>query len=152
MAFIEMSDILVRGELRGAIGKAKFKMTSKAINAVDTLHIAGNQVTYTFYFTYPSKSVTSGGVSLTGTFNVPDQNAWVEIIAYGHGAASIKIDGTTQPNRNKREPSSKIMPFITVVPLAKGNHSIQIVSGITGTSSGGWIFCRYIRRTGSDNL
>lgn len=151
MAYIEVSDVLFRGELRGATGQARFKLTAEAINAVDTVNIAGNQVTYNFYFRYSGIAVSNGGVMLTGTINVPDNNAWVEVIAYGHGASAVQVNGVTRPNRNRRGPSYELLPFVEVIPLAKGTHTVRLISGFTGTSSKGYIFCRYIRNTGLAN-
>lgn len=147
-----MTDVLFRGELRGASGTAKFKLTANAINAVDTVNIAGNQVTYNFFFRYSSIAVTAGAYSLQATISVPDDAAWVEIICYGEGASGIYVDGVLRPNRNRRGPSYALLPFIEVIALAKGTHTVKMMSGVTGTSAEGYIFCRYIRRTGADNL
>jgi len=151
MAYIEVSDVMFRGELRGATGQARFKLTAKAIDAVDTVNIAGNQVTYNFYFRYSSIAVSAGGVMLSGTIDVPDNNAWVEIIAYGHGASAVQVNGVTRPNRNRRGPSFELLPFVEIIPLAKGTHTVRLISSFTGTSANGYIFCRYIRNTGLAN-
>lgn len=151
MAFIELTDVLFRGELRGANGRARFKLTAKALNAVDTLNIAGNQITYSFYFRHSSKAVTAGAASLTGIIDVPDSSAWIEVIAYGDRARSVVVDGVTRPNYNRRSPSLYLMPFTEMIKLNKGTHSISLISDFTGTSASGYIFCRYIRNTGSSN-
>lgn len=151
MSFIEVSDAMFRGELRGANGVAKFKLTAEAIDAVDTINVAGGQVTFSYYFSYGSKSVTSGGESLVATIDVPDSSAFIEIISYGHGASSVRVNGVDRLNRNLRSPSFECLPFVEVVELPKGIHTISLISGFTGTSSFGYILCRYIRRTGLDN-
>jgi hypothetical protein len=151
MSYIEVSNVMFRGQLRGATGQARFKLTAKAVNAVDTINIAGNQVTYNFFFRYSSIAVAQGGVMLSGNINVPDNNAWIEIIAFGHGASALQVNGATRPNRNRRGPSFELLPFVEIIPLAKGVHNVRLISGFTGTSVKGYIFCRYIRNTGLAN-
>lgn len=151
MSYIELGNVMFRGELRGATGQAKFKLLAQAIDAVDTVNIAGNQVTYSTYASYTSKSTSVGAQLLNVSINVPDTNTYVEFIAYGSGASSVRIDGVGRPNRNRRGPGYKLLPFVEILPMAAGNHTVQLISGINGTSTDGYIFCRYIRRTGTDN-
>lgn len=151
MAYIELNDILIRGTLRGASGKARFKLTANQINAINTLNIKNGQVTYSYHFSYSNKEVTSGSAMLSATISVLDEGAFIEVLASADGASSVKIDGATRPTRNRRGPNSLIMPFVEIVKLAPGTHTISIISGRTGTSKRGYILCRYIRRTGSDN-
>lgn len=152
MAYIELSDVLFRGELRGARGRAKFKLTADSIDAVDTINIAGNQITYSFYFRYSGVAAAAGYPLLTGIIDVPDNEAWIEIIAYGYGASYVTVDGGGRVNRNGRSPGYELLPFVEVVPLKKGTHTVSLISGFNGTSPSGFIFCRYIRNTGRDNL
>lgn len=152
MAYVELNDILIRGTLRGATGQARFKLTAKQINAINTLNIKSGHVTYSYYFSYSNKEVTAGAAMLSATIAVQDEGAFIEVIASADGASSVKIDGVTRPTRNRRGPNSLITPFVEIVKLAPGSHTISIISGKTGASSRGYILCRYIRRTGSDNV
>lgn len=151
MAYIELSHVLFRGQLVGVTGQARFKLTANAINAVDTVNIAGNEVTFSFYFRTGSKSVAAGNAIVSGSINVPDNAAYVEVVCYAHRGATVYVDGVARPNRNRRGPGSKLLPFVEILPLTKGVHSISVIAGSTGTSADGYIFCRYIRRTGLDN-
>lgn len=147
MAYIELSDTMFRGTLKGARGKARFKLTAKAINAIDTVNINYNMVTYDYNIKYSTPSQSAGSVLVTAGINVPDEEAWVEIIAYGAGAGSVRVNGNTMPNRNLRGPGQKLLPFVSMVKLPKGKHTVQLISAASGASSG-FIMCRYIRKTG----
>jgi hypothetical protein len=151
MSYIELGDVVFRGELQGATGQARFKLTGKTINAVDTVHIAGNQVTYSFYFRHFGVGVSPGSEALRGVIDVVDTNVFIEIIAYGEGASNVVVDGVVRPNRNRRAPAYKLLPFVEILPMAPGRHTIQLFSAKSGVSSEGYIMCRYIRRTGSNN-
>jgi len=152
LAFIELNDVLFRGELRGARGTARFKLTARALNAVDTLNIAGNQVTYSTYQRWYGGPITYG-VRMFGYYvEVPDTNVFVEIVAYGHNAANVAVNGVIRPNRNRRSPGYPCLPFVDVLHLPKGGHYIEMTAAISGYSNGGYILCRYIRRTGASNL
>lgn len=151
MAFIELSDILFRGQLRGATGQARFKLTTKALNAVDTLNIAGNQVTYSTYIRWYGGAITNGWGMFTHWFDVPDGGAYVEIVAYAQNAGTVSVDGAIRPNRNRRGPGFKCLPFVEILPLSPGQHFVQMIAALSGSSSGGFVLCRYIRPTGSSN-
>ena len=151
MAFIELNDVLFRGELRGATGRARFKLTSKNINAIDTVNIAGNQVTYSTYSRWWGGAITNGYGMFTHWIDIPDDNVFVEIIAFAQFAGKVSVDGSIRPNRNKRGPGMRCLPYVEILPLSKGAHYVQLISAASGSSTGGYIFCRYIRRTGRDN-
>lgn len=151
MSYIEISNTLFRGQLRGATGQAKFKLTAQAINAVDTVNIAGNQVTYSYYFLLPGGATSIGATQHTMVIDIPDNGAVMEFVVYCHGMKTVYIDGGARPNRNMRSPGSPILPYVEIVSLAKGIHHLQLVSGLNGTSAGGRVLCRYLRRTGLDN-
>ncbi len=151
MSSIEISNTLFRGELRGATGQAKFKLTAQAINAVDTINVAGNQITYSYYFILPGGATSIGATQHTMVIDIPDDGAVMEFVVYCHGMSTVYIDGGARPNRNLRSPGSAILPYVEIVGLTKGVHYLQLVSGLNGTSAGGRVLCRYLRRTGLDN-
>lgn len=147
MSYVELDNVMFRGTLKGATGKAKFKLTAQAINAVDSVNINYDQVTYNKLFTYERASQSSGSTLVTASLQIPDAQAWVEIIAYGDRAAYVTIDGARRLNRNRRGPGSKFLPYVEMVSLTKGTHTVRLVSGSSGYSKG-LILCRYIRKTG----
>lgn len=151
MSYLEVSNTMFRGELRGATGQAKFKLTAQAVNAVDTVNIAGNQVTYSYYFILPGQYVSIGYAYHNMNINIPDDGVFMEFVVYCHGMGTFRIDGGGRANRNMRRVDSPILPFVEVVPMAKGNHVLSLISNLNGTSAGGRVLCRYIRRTGLDN-
>ncbi len=152
MAYIELSDVLFRGELRGATGTARFKLTANAVNAVDTLHIAGNQVTYSTYLRWWGGPITNGSTMFSHVVSIPDDDTFVEVIAYANNASYVTVDGVRRQNRNRRGPNLRSLPYVEIIPLTKGTHTITLISGVTRSSTDGYILCRYIRRTGSSNL
>ena len=148
MAYFELDSVLFRGELKGATGVAKFRLTSKAINAVDTVNIGNDQVTYNKHINFNVSNVSAGQVIATLPIDIPDSNAWMEINAYASRGSTVSVDGQAQLNRNRRGPSTELLPFITVIPLNKGAHTIRIIAGSAGSTKG-YIVARYIRTTGA---
>ena len=148
MAYFELDSVLFRGELKGATGVAKFRLSSKAINAVDTVNIGNDQVTYNKHINFNVGHVSAGQVIATLPIDIPDSNAWMEIIAYASRGSTVSVDGQAQLNRNRRGPSTELLPFITVIPLNKGTHTIRIIAGSAGSTKG-FIVARYIRTTGA---
>lgn len=147
MSFVELSNTMFRGHLKAASGSAKFKLTAQAINAVDTLNINYNQVTYDRLITYSRAYQNAGSVLATMILDIPDTSAWVEIVAYGTYAGGVTVDGGWRINRNRRAPNQPLLPFVELVLLNKGQHAVQLHSTGSGASSG-LILCRYIRATG----
>ena len=147
MSYVELDSVLFRGELKAATGVAKFRLTAQAIDAVDTVNIGNQQVTYDFRSQF-GVSHAAGVALFSAVLDIPDATAWVEIIAYATRAASVYVDGSKQPIRNRRLPNSRLMPSVSLHKLTKGTHSVQIVSGSAGWSDG-YLMCRYIRTTGS---
>ena len=148
MAYIEIGNVMFRGDLKAATGVARFRLTAKAINAVDTVNIGSNQVTYTKHINFNVSKVSSGKVIASLTVDVPDSSSWMEIIAYSSRGATVSVDGKAQLNRNRRRPSTELLPFITVMSLSKGSHTIRIIAGSAGSAKG-YILARYIRTTGA---
>lgn len=148
MSFVELSNVMFRGTLKAARGSARFKLTANAINAVDSININFNQVTYNRFMTYSRPSQAAGSTLATMTLDVPDTAAWVEIIAYGDHAGSVLVDEVVRPNRNRRSPNSQLLPFVEIVHLTKGTHTVVLRSSAAGSSKG-LIMCRYVRDTGA---
>jgi len=146
MSFIELDSVLFRGELKGAKGTAKFRLTAQAIDAVDTVNIGNGQCTYDFKTQF-GVSHAAGVALFTAVLDIPDATAWVEIIAYATRAVSIYVDSAKQPIRNRRPPNSRLLPSVSLHNLSQGTHTVQIFSGSAGWSDG-YIMCRYIRTTG----
>ena len=148
MAYIELGNVMFRGDLKAATGEAKFRLTANAINAIDTVNIGHNQVTYNKHINFYVGYVSAGHVIATLPIDVPDSSSWMEIIAYASRGSVVSIDGYGQINRNRRGPSTELLPFITVIPLSRGYHTISIIAGSAGSTSG-YILARYIRTTGA---
>lgn len=148
MAYIELGNVMFRGDLKAATGEAKFRLTVNAINAVDTVNIGSNQITYNKHINFNVDYVSSGQVIAALPIDVPDSGSWMEIIAYASLGSVVSVDGYAQINRNRRGPSTELLPFITVIPLSIGPHTIRIIAGSSG-STNGYILARYIRTTGA---
>ena len=148
MSFIELSNVMFRGTLKAANGEARFKLAADAINAVDTVNIGNSQCTYDFQVRFLTPYMPSEVALATAYLNVPDDGAWVEVIAFGTTAGSVYVDGVLQPNRNRRNPSQRTLPFVSLYPMAKGPHTVVLRSNKAGPT-GGYIMCRYIRKTGT---
>jgi hypothetical protein len=147
MSFVELSNAMFRGTLKAATGAAKFKLTAQAINAVDTVNINYNQVTYDRLITYSRTYQAAGSILAAMELNIPDSSAWVEIVAHGTYAGGVSVDGSWRANRNLRAPNQPMLPFVELISLSQGQHTVQLHSSGSGASSG-LILCRYIRSTG----
>lgn len=144
MAYFEIGDVLFRGQLNGATGVAKFKLTANAINAVDTVNIGNDQVTYSKYIRY---TTTTGSIVGQLPIDIPDEYGWVEIVACGTNTSAVTINGNDQINRNRRRTVDFLMPAVVLVKLDNGPHTIGLRRSNAGTSTG-YVLCRYIRGTG----
>lgn len=152
MSLLEVGNAFFRGELRGATGNMKLKLTADAIDVIDTLNFQGQAVT--FNYTFQANGVYAPGNSLvSGTIYVPDTNVYIEIVASAEGGSVVYINGGARTNRNLRGPGGRILPFVELIPVAPGYYTIDVRSGSVGTTpSWAYINVRYIRRTGFDNL
>lgn len=148
MSYIEIGSCAFRGELRGATGYFRGKLTAQAVNAVDTVNIAGGQITYATLVSYSNIAVSAGGVSLVANINVPDASAFIEIQAFGHGALNVYVDGVLRSPTSMGKPGNRLVPFSELILLSGGAHQIYMTSGINGVSAMGYIHVQYIRRTG----
>lgn len=171
--YAEFGNAFFRGRLKGASGEARFKLSANSVNAVDTINIAGRAVTYDWIVQFGPASADYGGVLYQTVIDVVDDGVYIEFLCYSHckptlldGSVAIRpfgrmirIDGVEQPIFMGRDAAFKACPFNSVVPLARGQHTIQIMSSRipristdidSRYSAEGYIFCRYIRRTGSD--
>lgn len=165
--YAEFGNAFFRGRLKGAKGEARFKLTARAINAVDTVNIRGLAVTWNFYKTYTGFSAPggqSGYTYVTLQVDVLDEvilgGVYIELICFAQQPDSedsfsdyeptIYVDGVPRPSYAARNARSRIYPFNEVVHMTKGSHTVSIV-GRSPTSADGYIFCRYIRPTGNQN-
>lgn len=148
MAFIELGNTMFRGTLKGATGEARFKLTADAINAVDTVNIGSNQVTYSKHIEFNSKSTKAGSVVALLSISIPDNVAWVEIVSHCTRASTFSINGSALPTRNRRLPNSRLFPAVNLIKLTKGTHTFRVIANSTGQCNG-YAICRYIRITGA---
>ncbi|UKL14934.1 hypothetical protein hairong_028 [Pseudomonas phage hairong] len=169
--YAEFGNAFFRGRLKGATGVARFKLTAGSVNAVDTINIAGRAVTYDWIVQFGPATAQPGEVLYQTVIDIVDDDVYIEFLAYSDTKTTLLdgsvqplgmnrtfwIDGVMQPNFVARDPGFKICPYNSVVPLARGQHVIQIRAyqqsngQLTSPySAEGYIFCRYIRRTGSD--
>lgn len=147
MAFIELGNTMFRGTLRGATGIARFKLTADAINAVDTVNIGGNVVTYSKHIVFSGESKNVGGTIALLPLDIPDDIAWVEIVSHCTRATTISMDGAALPVRNRRSMDSRLFPAVNLIKLPKGTHTVMVVANSVGQYEG-YVICRYIRITG----
>lgn len=169
--YAEFGNAFFRGRLKGATGTARFKLTAGSVNAVDTINIAGKAVTYDWLIQFGASSGNNGDVLYQTVIDVIDDGVYIEFLVYcdtrtilldgsyqplGYNR-SFWIDGVMQPNYVGHDPGFKICPYNAVVPLARGQHVLQIRANQRSNgqlpspnSTDAYIFCRYIRRTGSD--
>lgn len=150
-SYAEFGNAFFRGQLKGATGEARFKLTADAVNAVNTVNIAGNQLTYNFGFRYADRQVANGQSLISAVIDVIDTEVYIEFMAYGRNAKGILIDGSSRPVRGVNRFTSRMMPYGEIMYMAPGQHTVSLI-GNGGYSAEGWIFCRYIRRTGSENV
>lgn len=146
-SYAEFGNAFFRGKLNGATGVARFKLTAQALYAVDTINIGPHQITYSFFFRYAS---AGPGTYISALIDVPDNDVHVEFVAYGAGAIAFYVDGVARPNYARKGCHRSLLPHIEVIPLSPGQHTVALAG--PGASSDGYIFCRYIRRTGGDNI
>ena len=148
MAFIELGNTMFRGTLRGATGVARFKLTADAINAVDTVNIGSDQVTYSKHIVFGGISKSVGSTIALLNINIPDDVAWVEVISHCTRTSTVSINGSALPTRNKRFPDSRLFPAVNLIKLTKGTHTFRILANSIGQCEG-YAICRYIRITGA---
>lgn len=154
MSYIELGNVMFRGEIRGAKGTIHGKLTAKAVNAVDTLNFKDGQITYSVLATYANASVSAASAVLFSTvINIPDPSgSVVEITAYASDiGATVRVDGGNRIATSGGYPTFKFAPFNELISLGQGNHTIDILSSKAGVSAEGYILVRYIRATGSAN-
>lgn len=148
MAFIELGNTMFRGTLRGATGVARFKLTADAINAVDTVNIGSDQVTYSKHIVFDGYSGSVGSIIAVLLIDIPDDVAWVEIISHCTKSSTFSINGSALPIRNRRFPDSRLFPAVNLIKLTKGTHTFRVIANSTGQCEG-YAICRYIRITGA---
>lgn len=148
MAYIELDSVLFRASLNGATGTAKLQLTADAVNAVDTINIGNNQVTYSKYITVNGLYVKAGYQIMSISVEIFEESTWIEITAYANRGGAIKINGTNQVARNRRTSNIRVFPAIQLVNLPIGTHNISLHSNSAGTCEG-YIMARYIRSTGA---
>ena len=152
MSYVELGDVLFRGELAGANGEARFKLTADAIEVVDTIHIGYGQVSYLLQSYQTSKYVESGGVINQLVCPVTDSNVVIQIDAYGHLASDIQFNGVNRPMRLTSHIGRQMLSYTELFMVVPGTHTVRIISGATGTSNKSIIVAKYMRLTGSDNV
>ncbi|OQX35583.1 MAG: hypothetical protein B0D91_10560 [Oceanospirillales bacterium LUC14_002_19_P2] len=152
MSYVELGDVLFRGELVGANGEARFKLTADAIDAVDTINIQHGQVSYILYSYQASKYVNSGGVINQIVCPVTDSDVVIQVDAYGHLAGQLRFNGGNRPMRLSSHVNKPLFSYSELFQVNPGTHTVQIVSGSAGTSTKSWILVKYLRLTGSDNV
>lgn len=148
MSYIEIGSCAFRGELRGATGFFKGRLTADAVNAVDTVNIAGGQITYATLASYVNQPTSVGANLIVANINVPDALAFIEIQAFGHGATQVFLDGVLRLPTSMGTPGTQLVPFSELVLLAGGPHQIILRSGMNGVSAQGYVHVQYIRATG----
>lgn len=147
--YAEFGNAFFRGRLKGASGEARFKLVADTINAVSTVNIAKQAVTFSFYAKYVN---VVGTTYCTLPIDVPDDGEiWLEFICYGENATQFYFDGVLRGTFNQRRLNSKTNPYNELIRVTKGAHT-AILKGTVGSSSEGYIFCRYIRKTGSEAI
>lgn len=147
--YAEFGNAFFRGRLKGATGEARFKLIADTINAVDTVNIAGQSVTFSVTTKYENKI---GPEFLRAVINVPDDNVYLEFICYGVGVTGFLLDGVARGNFNQRSLTSRTNPYNEIIAVSKGDHTVQLIGAANTMSSSGFVFCRYIRKTGSEAL
>jgi len=168
--YAEFGNAFFRGRLKGAYGEARFKLTAGSVNAVDTINIADKAVTYDWITTFGPAQGGDGAVLYETVIDVPDVGVWIEFLIYSDTISqtligtftpmphvrTIWIDGVLQPHFSGRDAGFKACPYNIVLPMSQGQHTIQVRARYNPNNSldssyskEGYIFCRYIRATGS---
>lgn len=150
--YAEFGNAFFRGRLKGATGEARFKLVADTINAVSTVNIAKQAVTFSFYKKYTD---AIGTTYCELIIDVPDEDevygVWLEFICYGANATQFFFDGGIRGTFNQRRLGSKTNPYNELIRVTKGQH-VAVLKGAAASSAEGYIFCRYIRKTGSEAL
>lgn len=147
--YAEFGNAFFRGRLKGATGEARFKLVADTINAVSTVNIAKQAVTFSFYRQYANALSTT---YCELAIDVPDDGEiWLEFICYGVNATQFFFDGGLRGTFNQRRLSSETNPYNELIRVTKGQH-VAVLKGAAASSAEGYIFCRYIRKTGSEAL
>jgi len=149
MSFVEFGSVMFRGDLVAATGVFKGRFTVEAIDAVDTINIKTNQITFQERAAHSGKSVTSGQPALSFNFVMPDSWKKVEIVAYGSLCNGLRLDGVTIPIRSGVTGLVQFRPLVALVDVDAGSHTIDLMANSTGWSDSGYILVRYIRETGA---
>lgn len=150
--YAEFGNAFFRGRLKGATGEARFKLVADTINAVSTVNIAKQAVTFSFYRKYAD---AIGTTYCELIIDVPDEDevygVWLEFICYGVNATQFFFDGGLRGTFNQRRLASETNPYNELIRVTKGQH-VAVLKGVAASSAEGYIFCRYIRKTGSEAL
>ena len=144
MSFIELGNVMFRGELKAATGKVRFSLSASAVNAVDSINIVNGSVSYSQFFSF-SRNAQSGKTFFSVNANIQDQQSFLEVVVYSNALKDVLVSNVKQ-NRHNANRNLMIFPVIVVVPLAKGTHPVSLTANGTGTASG-WLNLRYIRST-----
>ena len=161
MSYAELGSAIFRGELQGATGEAKFKLTADAINAVDAINIKNGAVTYNIWAITGPRLVNKNELMLSLNVNIIEAYAYIEVHCYCMVSTFLWLDGSPLKLNNKRGHNGGIMSPAQILKLNNGMHTLSLYSDADyipfdtvawtyplrcrGTS---YIVARYIRETG----
>ena len=151
MSYFESGDLLMRGYLTGATGNFGLDIEADTADIADTINITHGSVTVQYSAYYTNKHVTKGQNALSLTINVPDKTAFLELIFHCSSGGNAYLDSTHVIRRSGHIIQSAGFGLRDIYKVSHGQHIAKIVAGGTGNSAQGYIVCRSIRDTGTDN-
>ena len=101
---------------------------------------------------YFQKTVTANTDILSLVVNVPDPVAYLEMLFYSDKGAQGYFDNQAIVSRSGTLISQNGFCLRDILRTTQGQHTLRITAASSGLSSHGFIVCRYIRDTGSNNV
>ena len=150
MAYFEVGNTLFRGTLAGAYGSFDLDVAADTADVIDTLNIQHGAVTSQVMATINNRWISSGGWAISAALNVVDSVAAVEVIAYCNRGAETYFGNYRLVPRSGYAVNKMLLPLRQLFVVNRGVYTAKIIAGSTGAASG-YLLCRYIRETGSNN-
>lgn len=156
MSYVEMGSAIFRGNLAGATGDVRFKLTAEAIDAVDTINIQNGSVTsYVVVVKNTAEMVDKDGTYMFVNVMGDSDDDCIDLYAYVDSKnKDMKIfhNGKKILDRSQKyKINDRFFKFRAVIRSVVGENVIAIVNkGATqDMASGGFILAGYIRETGA---
>lgn len=156
MPYLELGSVLFRGNLKGATGRAQFKLSADSIDAVDRINIKGGEITsYVIAANANPVIVDPGNEYLAAVINSNSASNLVDICGYmdaGNNKCYLKFNDNVLSDRSrKNEINNDLFRCRAFYKAQVGDNRVSIVNyGIAPvTIYKGFLMAGYLRRTGA---